>query len=57
MAVNLQMIFYKDRKSDILVKFLCNERETKIPSLDAVEGIYYRWTDVRSHILTRIADK
>ncbi len=54
MAVNLQIIFYRDRKSDILVKFLCNERETKIPSLNAVSGVYYRWSDVRKHILTRI---
>ena len=53
MAVNLQMIFYADNRSDVLVKFLCNERETLIPSLTAVEGCYYRWDDVRSHILRR----
>ena len=54
MAVNLQMIFYVNKKSDVLVKFLCNEVETRIPSLEAVDGFYYRWSDVRSHIYKRI---
>ena len=54
MAVNLQMIFYVNKKSDVLVKFLCNESETRIPSLTAVEGCYYKWSDVRSHIYKRM---
>lgn len=57
MGVNLQMIFYRNRQDDILVKFLCNERETLLPSLKAVEGYYYRWEDVRRHILNRIANR
>ena len=51
------MIFYRNRQDDILVKFLCNERETLLPSLKAVEGYYYRWEDVRRHILNRIANR
>lgn len=54
MAVNVQMIFYRNKNNDVLVKFLCNEKETKIPSLKEVHGCYYRWDDVREHIMNRI---
>lgn len=54
MATNLQAIFYRKRKSEVLVKFLCNERETTIPSLKAVNTYYYKWSDVREHILRRM---
>ena len=54
-ATNLQMIFYRSKKSDdILVKFLMNERETKLPALQAVDGIYYRWNDVKDWCANRI---
>ena len=47
-AANLQMIFYKNKKGgDILVKFLVNERETKLMGVEPVSGPYYRWSDVR----------
>lgn len=57
MAVNVQIVFYRNKQNDILVKFLSNERETAVPSLEAVEGVYYRWSDVREHILNRINRK
>ena len=54
-ATNLQMIFYRSKKSDdILVKFLMNERETRLPALQAVDGIYYRWNDVKDWCANRI---
>ena len=54
-ATNLQMIFYRSKKSDdILVKFLMNERETKLPALKAVDGIYYNWNDVKAWCANRI---
>ena len=54
-AANLQMIFYRSEKSDdILVKFLMNERETKLPALKAVDGIFYRWNDVKAWCANRI---
>lgn len=57
MGVNLQMVFYRNKQGEILVKFLCNERETALPSLNAVKEYYYKWEDVRSHILNRIGNK
>ena len=54
-ATNLQMIFYRSKKSDrILVKFLHNERESHIPALQAVQGPYYDWNDVKAYIAQRI---
>ena len=54
-AANLQMVFYRSRKSDeVLVKFLMNERETKLPALEAVQGPYYRWNDVKAWCANRI---
>lgn len=51
MASNLQIVFYHNRKGDVLVKFLFNEKETFIPSLTAVSGPYYKWTDVRNYFV------
>ncbi|MBO7071593.1 MAG: histidine-type phosphatase [Bacteroidales bacterium] len=48
-AANLQIIFYKNRKGVVLVKFLTNEQETLIPELTAFQGPYYRWEDVKEY--------
>ena len=51
-AANLQIVFYKNRKGEVLVKFLTNERETLIPELEAFSGPYYRWEDVKEYVMT-----
>lgn len=51
MGTNLQLIFYRNDKGDVLVKFLHNEKERGIPALKAVSGPYYKWSDVRSYML------
>jgi len=54
-AANLQMIFYRSRKSDrVLVKFLHNERESSIPALTPVQGPYYDWEDVKAYVAKRV---
>lgn len=45
-AGNIQLIFYRGRKGDVLVKALLNERETAILGLDGFP--YYKWEDVRA---------
>ena len=57
MGTNLQMVFYRDRKGDVLVKILYNERETKIPAVEAWQGPYYRWEDLRAHLVRISEDK
>lgn len=49
-AANLQLIFYRNRKGVVLVKFLANEQETLIPELQAYSGPYYLWDDVKEFI-------
>ena len=56
MASNIQWVFYRNRKGDILVKFIYNERERTIPALEAVNGVYYRWSEVRPYLLGRFPD-
>lgn len=46
LAANLQMVFYRNRKGNVLVKFLVNEHECSLRSLPG--GPYYAWKDVRA---------
>lgn len=45
-ATNMQLVFYRNRKGDVLVKFVYNEQECRLRDLKAVTGPYYRWEDV-----------
>lgn len=46
MCANLQIIFYKNKGNDVIVKVLVNEKESSINGLTPVEGKYYRWDDL-----------
>ena len=52
-ASNLQIVFYRNKSDEILVKFLYNEQETFLNDLESVSGPYYRWADVRRYLLER----
>ena len=43
------MIFYKNKKGDVLVKLLYNERETTIPAVQTCCGPYYKWSELREY--------
>lgn len=51
MASNLQMIFYRNKKGEVLVRFLFNESEISIPSLGP--GPYYRWSLLREYLVSK----
>ena len=51
MATNCQMIFYKNKKGEVLTKVLYNEQEVLIPGIDPVSGPYYRWEELKAHFL------
>lgn len=56
MAGNIQIVFYKKGKghnNDILVKFLLNEEEAKIP-IEAYSYPYYKWTDVKRFLQAKL---
>ncbi len=56
MASNIQLIFYrpkKNRKGDILVKALLNEREVSMPATP-VQYPYYRWEDLKAYYKSKL---
>lgn len=50
MGSNLQMIFYRNKKGDVLVKFLYQEQETRLIGLEPFEGPYYKWETVKANL-------
>ncbi|MBO4756613.1 MAG: histidine-type phosphatase [Bacteroidales bacterium] len=50
MASNLQMIFYKNKAGDVLVKFLYQEQEKLLRGLEPYQGPYYKWETVKANL-------
>ena len=50
MASNLQMIFFRNKKGDILVKIMLNEREIAV-DMPSATFPFYRWDDLRAYLL------
>lgn len=48
MAANLQLIFFKNKKGDVIVKLMLNEREVAIPVKTDIAP-FYKWNDVRDY--------
>ena len=48
MAANVQLIFYKNKKNDWLVKVLLNESDVALP-LETNLFPYYHWTDFKTY--------
>ena len=46
MAANIQLIMYRNKSGDMIVKLLHNEVETSIP-VQTDMAPYYHWEDVR----------
>lgn len=51
MGTNLQMMFYRGKKGDVIVKLLLNEHETSIPALGP--GPYYDWDRLKQYLRNR----
>lgn len=47
MAANMQMIFYKNKQGDVLVKMMMNEADVAIP-VETQIFPFYKWEDVRT---------
>ena len=50
MASNLQIIFYRNKAGDVLVKFLYQEQERLLRGLEPFEGPYYKWETVKANL-------
>lgn len=55
MAVNVQFVFFRNKKGDVLVKFLYNERETRVP-IPTDNFPFYKWADFRDYCKSLYAD-
>jgi hypothetical protein len=56
MAGNIQIVFFKNKKSgDVIVKFLLNEQEKHIP-VETDMWPYYKWEDVRSYYMSLLSE-
>ena len=52
-ACNVQLIFYRNKRGSVLVKFLLNEKETLIHGLKPKTGCYYEWDAVKRWVAAR----
>lgn len=51
MAANLQIVFFKNKKDDIIAKVMLNEREIEVDGLPSDMFPFYRWSDLRDHLV------
>jgi hypothetical protein len=54
MGANLQVVFFKNKAGDVIVKFMLNEQEVKIPA-ETDNFPFYKWSDARA-ALQKILD-
>lgn len=55
MASNLQMIFFRNKKGEVLVKLVYNDKETCIPAVKTYDGVFHRWDDLREYLVKAAA--
>ena len=56
MAGNIQMVFFRNKAGDVIVKFMHNERETSIPVETDIYP-FYHWGDVRAYYLGLLGEE
>lgn len=57
MGANVQIVFFKKKGTDdIIVKFLHNENEIKIPPVESDILPYYHWNDIKSFYYSLMED-
>ena len=50
LAMNLQLVFYRNKKDDVLCKVVYNGEEMQVRGLTPVSGPYYRWSDFKASL-------
>lgn len=56
MAANLQMIFFHNKKGEVIVKLLLNEREVGIP-VETDMYPFYKWDDAKNYFNKILSEK
>lgn len=54
MSLNVQFVFYRNAKDDVLVRAMYNERDIEFPIENCGTRYYYRWDDFKSFARQRI---
>lgn len=57
MGSNLQLVFFRDKNGEVIVKLLHNERETTIAGLEPYCGPFYKWSNFKLHLMNLIDTK
>lgn len=52
-ACNIQLIFLRNRKGNVLVKVLKNEQECSVYGLEPYSGPYYEWAALKAYMQSR----
>ena len=52
-GANLQFVFFRNKKNDVLVKLLLNGEEAHLGNLEGFP--YYKWADVKAYLKERVA--
>lgn len=55
MGTNLQLVFFRGRRGDVLVKVLFNEGESSFPALGP--GPFYPWSELRAYLLSTVRNQ
>ena len=55
MGASLQMVFYRNRRGEVLVRTLINERDATLP-IKSSHAPFYRWSDMREFFQKRMAE-
>ena len=56
MAANLQIVFFKNDKNDVICKFMLNEREIAVDPLKTDMFPFYKWADVKAYLEGLVAE-
>lgn len=54
MGANLQLVLYRNKQGEVLVRSLLNELDIALP-IKSVAPYFYKWSDVRALFLARLA--
>ena len=55
MAANLQIVFFRNNKGDIIAKLMLNEREVSLP-VKTDMAPFYHWKDLRNYLQGILAE-
>ena len=58
MAANIQLVFYRNKSGEVLVKVLHNEYEQRLDEAvgKPINGVYYRWNDLRQYMMNKLEE-